>query len=172
MKGVVIYSSKYGATKQYAQWLSEELKLDLLDAKQLKKEDLVNYDLIVFGTSVYAGRFGITKLVKSSWDMLATKKKFLLVVGMTDPQKTVDIETMLKVNFSDEYLKQMPWYYLRGKLDIGSLGFFYRMLMKMMASMVKDEQEKIILQQGMDDVKREYLTPVVKGIRECTGEQV
>jgi len=32
-KIVIMYQSKYGATKKYAQWLSEELGCDLMETK-------------------------------------------------------------------------------------------------------------------------------------------
>lgn len=38
MKNLVLYKSKYGNTKQYAQWLSEELNWDLRDLSSFKKK--------------------------------------------------------------------------------------------------------------------------------------
>jgi len=39
-KTLVIYSSKYGHTKKYAEWLAEDLSADICDDKNLKKEML------------------------------------------------------------------------------------------------------------------------------------
>ncbi|NLM44598.1 MAG: hypothetical protein GX201_11400 [Clostridiales bacterium] len=44
---VVIYQSKYGATKKYAQWLAEELSCDLIETKKASIEQLEKYDVIM-----------------------------------------------------------------------------------------------------------------------------
>ena len=45
----VVYCSRYGSTKQYAQWLAEDLGADLYDVRRVYKEKLETYDTIVFG---------------------------------------------------------------------------------------------------------------------------
>ena len=37
MNAIVIYKTKYGSTKQYAEWIAEELGCDFIDAKNVKK---------------------------------------------------------------------------------------------------------------------------------------
>jgi len=54
-KTVVVYNSKYGYTKQYAQWLAEELNADMFNGKELKKNMLNDYSTVLFGSSLYAG---------------------------------------------------------------------------------------------------------------------
>ena len=53
MKGIVVYKSKYGATKKYAQWLCEETGFDMCEVSEAKIENLVEYEVIVFGGGVY-----------------------------------------------------------------------------------------------------------------------
>ena len=48
-KIVVMYQSKYGATKKYAEWLSKELSCDVIETKKAKVEDILAYDTIVLG---------------------------------------------------------------------------------------------------------------------------
>lgn len=48
-KVVVIYGSKYGTTEKYAKWISEELNCDLFSYKSIKKDNLLNYDTIIYG---------------------------------------------------------------------------------------------------------------------------
>ena len=49
MNTIVIYKSKYGATKQYALWIGEELGCKIVDAKNIKASDLAEYDNIIYG---------------------------------------------------------------------------------------------------------------------------
>jgi len=67
-KTVVIYKSKYGSAKRYAEWIAEETKGDLFDGSEIKAEDMLKYDTIVYGGSLYAvGILGIS-LIKKNFD--------------------------------------------------------------------------------------------------------
>ena len=51
---VVVYQSKYGATKKYAHWLSEELSCDFIETKKAQIEEVEQYDVIILGGGMYA----------------------------------------------------------------------------------------------------------------------
>ena len=53
-KGIILYQSKYGATKKYAQWLQEETGFDWLETKSANWQQLCEYDTIILGGGVYA----------------------------------------------------------------------------------------------------------------------
>ena len=46
---IIVYESKYGSTKKYAEWLSEELSCDLVEKKKTNIDELLNYDTIIYG---------------------------------------------------------------------------------------------------------------------------
>ena len=60
MRTLVIYYSKTGFAKRYAQWLEEDLACRCVPFSQRDSVDLAAYDKVVFGSSVHAG--GIRKL--------------------------------------------------------------------------------------------------------------
>lgn len=45
----VIYKSKYGSTKQYAEWIAKELDASLFEATNIKPSQLLDYDVVVYG---------------------------------------------------------------------------------------------------------------------------
>lgn len=51
-RGIILYQSKYGATKKYADWLVEETGYDCIETKNAKIADLHNYDVIILGGGV------------------------------------------------------------------------------------------------------------------------
>ena len=55
MKGLVIYKGKYGATKQYAMWIGQELQLSVASADRFPVDELSKYDYFILGSSVYIG---------------------------------------------------------------------------------------------------------------------
>ncbi len=54
-KYVVVYRSKYGATKKYALMLKEELSCEIYDAADYKKIPFERYSYVIFAGAVYAG---------------------------------------------------------------------------------------------------------------------
>ncbi|NSA18108.1 flavodoxin [Clostridium saccharobutylicum] len=66
MKIVVIYKSKTGFTKKYAEWISKELKADIFKSSKATREMLNEYDTIIYGGSLYAsGVIGIKLITKT-----------------------------------------------------------------------------------------------------------
>ena len=53
-KGIILYQSKYGATKKYVDWLVEETGFDFIETKKAKVNDLKEYEVIILGGGVYA----------------------------------------------------------------------------------------------------------------------
>lgn len=49
MKGIILYQSKYGATKRYADWISEETGFDRIETKKAKIETVEQYETIILG---------------------------------------------------------------------------------------------------------------------------
>ena len=47
MNGIILYQSKYGATKKYAQWLSEKTGFPCAETKQARLSDVREYDTIL-----------------------------------------------------------------------------------------------------------------------------
>ena len=45
-KIAVIYKSKYGTTKRYAEWIAHELDAHLFEASAIKPEVLSSYDIV------------------------------------------------------------------------------------------------------------------------------
>jgi len=81
MKGLVIYKGRYGATKQYAMWIAQELGLPAASADRFPVRELSNYDYFVIGSSVYIGKLEIRKWLKKNFDILINKKIFFVPGG-------------------------------------------------------------------------------------------
>ena len=54
MKTIVIYKTKYGSAKTYAQWIGEELSCKTVDARDITVQELEAYDNIIYGGGLYA----------------------------------------------------------------------------------------------------------------------
>ena len=66
MRGIILYQSKYGATKKYAVWLSEATGFPMQGINAAKASDLRQYDLLIVGGGIYAsGLAGLSYLKKN-----------------------------------------------------------------------------------------------------------
>ena len=54
MNGIIIYKSKYGATKKYAEWLSEATGFPCVSTKEADINKVAECDVVIVGGGVYA----------------------------------------------------------------------------------------------------------------------
>lgn len=139
MKTVVIYKSKTGFTRKYAEWIAEELSADIFDATKVDINMLTKYDTIVYGGSLYAvGIIGV-KLITKNLDKLKRKKIVVFATGASTSSDEV-ISEVLNRNFTLEQQKYIKFFYLRGGLNYSKLNHFDKFLMTLMKLKIKSKK--------------------------------
>jgi menaquinone-dependent protoporphyrinogen IX oxidase len=140
MKTIVIYKSKTGFTKKYAQWIAEALSADILDVSKVDINELNKYDNIVYGGSLYA--VGITglKLIIKNLEKLKDKKIVVFATGASPSSERV-INEVANKNFTSEQQKSIKFFYLRGGFDYKKLNFFDRFLMTLLKWKIKSKNK-------------------------------
>ena len=73
-KIIVIYKSKYGSTKYYADWIAKNIDADLLEVSEAKIEKLKNYHTIVYGGPLFAFRISGVKFITKNIEKIKHKK--------------------------------------------------------------------------------------------------
>jgi len=144
-KTLIIYSSKYGHTKKYAQWLAEELNADICESENLNIDKLKSYFTIIFGSSIYAGRNkGAVTLVKC-FEQIKDKKIVLFTVGMYDTnseENIIAINKELNKVITPEIRKRIEIFHVRGGIDCQNLSFPHKMMMKFAHSSLSKKSER------------------------------
>ncbi len=136
-KGVILYQSKYGATKKYADWLVEETGYDCVETKNAKVENLQNYDVIILGGGVYASGIAGLQFLKKNISQLADKKIAVFAVGAS-PYDEKAINQIRDMHFKDA-LNNIPLFYCRGAWDEDKMKFFDKTLCKMLKKAVSKQ---------------------------------
>jgi menaquinone-dependent protoporphyrinogen IX oxidase len=77
MRTLIIYQSKYGSTKQYAEWINQAVESDITDIDNAYRLDLDSYDIIVLGTYFHASHIKMRKFIIKKWDEFKSKKVIL-----------------------------------------------------------------------------------------------
>ena len=80
---IVIYKSKYGSTRTYAEWIAEELGCRAVDAKSVRIEDIADYDTVIYGGGLYAEIIAGVSLITKNIDRLKGKKIIVYTTGIT-----------------------------------------------------------------------------------------
>lgn len=83
-KSIVIYTSKRGSAKQYAEWIAEELSCEAVPLSDAKSLNLHEFDCIIYGGWIRgSGIVGFDKFAKMLDDEL-TKRLIVYGVGIAD----------------------------------------------------------------------------------------
>lgn len=134
MKTIVVYKSKYGYTKKYAEWIAEELHCEIKENAAFA--DIADYDMIICGGGCYAGTINGAKLITKNLSRLSGKKMILFAVGSSSGADK-DIIPFWEKNLTPEQRKLIAHFYLRGGFDYGRLGSADKLMMNMLKSHLK-----------------------------------
>ena len=173
-KGIILYQSKYGATKKYADWLMEETGYDCIETKNAKVENLRNYDVIILGGGVYASGNAGLQFLKMNINQLVDKKIAVFAVGAS-PYDEKAVQQIRDMHFKDA-LSNIPLFYCRGAWDEEKMKFADRTLCNMLQKAVAKQNPKeyepwqkalmCAVGQKCDWTDKSYLDPLLKHIEE------
>lgn len=140
MKTVIIYATKHGCSEKCAKWLAEKLSgtVDLHNLKMGDGVDLAQYDRVILGGSIYAGRMlkEVTAFCQNRLDQLKGKRLGLFTCGMN--QKEADAQ--LKANYPEELLERaVVADCFGGEYNLKEMNFFEKTIVKMVARMEAKE---------------------------------
>ncbi|HEY5969425.1 MAG TPA: flavodoxin domain-containing protein [Chitinophagaceae bacterium] len=168
MKGLVIYKGKYGATKQYAMWIGQELRLPVASADRFPVDELPKYDYFILGSSVYVGKLEIKDWLKKNFQVMQNKKIFFFQVAGSPIEQIEKRETYNKGSLPTAILEKIQFYYLPGRMIMRNLSAWDRFMLKMGAKLAKDPVEKKTMLTDFDNVKKENTFPLIAVVRTFT----
>lgn len=148
MKTAVIYKSKTGFAKKYAEWIAEELSADIFDATKITIDTLKDYDTVIYGAGLYAVGINGVKLITKNMDQLKNKRIVVFATGVS-PSREHDIKKVQDSNFTLEQQEYIKFFYLRGGFDYGRLTTFDKVLMTLLKWKIKSKKELTPDEKGM-----------------------
>jgi menaquinone-dependent protoporphyrinogen IX oxidase len=141
MKTVVIYKSKTGFAKKYAEWIAEELSADIFDVSKITTNMLIAYDTVIYGSGLYAVGINGVKYITQNLDKLKDKKVVVFATGAS-PSREEAISEVRDKNFTSEEQKHIQFFYLRGGFDYSKLKPFDKVLMILLKWKMKIKRKK------------------------------
>lgn len=173
MNGVILYQSKYGATKRYADWLSEETGFKCIETKKADINEIITYDTIILGGAIYASGIAGLSFLKKNIRKLAGKKIVVFCCGAS-PYEEKAIQQIREHNMKGD-LSDIPLFYCRGAWDLDAMSFKDRTLCKLLRKSVEKKDpseyelwEKALMEAGDDKcdwTDKKYLDPILECIK-------
>ena len=176
-KAIVLYTSRRGSTKQYAEWIAEDLGCEAVPLDEAGKLDLYEYECIVYGGWIRgSGIVGFDKLSKSL-DGELLGRLIVYGTGLADetPENYMQVWGFSIGRLDPQNEHKAVLYILGGRYDPAAVTGFDRILMKIMrrvllsgstpdARMQADKVRERI-DNGVDLVRRENIDSLVRDAR-------
>ena len=170
---IIIYGSRHGAAKRYAEGLAESTGIKAVDYNEI--DSLEPFKRVIYIGAIYAS--GVIGLKKTMAKLLPDQELFVITVGMVDPADQAFIGPLreaLKKLIPPQMYDEKRIFHLRGAIDYGQLELKYRILMKMMYSQAaKLPEEKLTSEfkavlatygKKVDYVDLEMLQPLIDAL--------
>ena len=171
---LVAYKSVTGFTRQYAQWIGEELDCPVADLNDISAQDVEKCEIFIFGGRCHAGRVDGLKEAKRLFEKGGCKRLILFACGATPNSMEDMIAQVWEKNLTGEELKSILHFYMQGGLKYETMPFGDRLMMKFFAAAVRGKKNKSPYDEAMaravggsfDIASREYIKPLVACARE------
>ena len=166
--GIIMYQSKYGATKKYANWLVEMTGFDCMETPNATLDMVLQYKTIVLCGGIYASGIAGLSFVKKHFRDLNDKKIAVFCVGAS-PYDEQAFNEIKKHNLKGE-LSDIPLFYGRGAWDESLMSFKDRTLCKLLQKAIAKKDPNTYepwmkalmcsVGKSCDWTDRKYLAPI------------
>lgn len=175
---VIIYKSKYGSTKQYAQWTAQTLNCDIFEQQKFTPQMFKNYDIIIYGGGLYAGGINGISLITKNLELLKNKKIIVFTCGLADPKNATNIKNInnnIDKAFDVQVKSKIKFFHLRGGIDYSKLSIVHKSMMAMLKHVLlkKDKnsltrEDKELLEtygKSVDFTDKSTIQPIISYIK-------
>lgn len=160
MNRIVVYTSKTGFTRKYAEWIAQALGCEAAELKKTDISALSHYDQVIYGGWIMGN------MVSGYDKMKPLNVRSLLVFGsgMSAPTDTVR-QTIAQQNG----IPEENFYYFEGGYAPEKVGFMGRTMIKMIVgkltkkeSKTQEELHMLEMVKGADHTRQDAIEPLVE----------
>lgn len=128
-KTVILYKTKYGSTKKYAEWIAESIDADIFDVSQFDASQIDKYSTVVFGSFVHGGKINNISFIRSNWSSLS-EKKVVVFASTNAPSDDPGQNRVFEASLPMEIRNKTKYFPLRGAFDFKNLDFIDKLTMQ------------------------------------------
>jgi len=179
LKATVLYRSKTGFTKKYAEWIAEDLSVDAHNLDDVKNLSVLlqGTDTLVFGGGLYAiGINGLKKLLADE-SMRDIRNIFVFCTGLSIDSEEVQRE-IYESNIKGVDKLNIKLYYYRGGFNFKKLSLMDQFLMRILKLKIelKKKRKKLasdelgmlaVFNRQVDFTDRKLIRKLVQDVQSC-----
>jgi len=159
MNGAIFFSSKYGSTAQYANWIGEATGLPVFNIK-VHSADLSKYDFLILGSPIIYYKLTIHKWVKKHLATLVDKPIIFFSVSGAGAGSKLD--GWIADSLPENFISRMYHVALRGRQIPKELSWYDWMMLKIAALANKDPVARKQEFEGFDFMDKSSIAPILK----------
>ena len=171
-RGIILYRSKYGAAKRYANWLAQATGFDCVEIGKADIDAVRQVPAVILCGGIYAGGIGGIGWIQAHWQALQGCKLAVFAVGASPWD--ADALRELRARNLKPPMEKIPCFYGRGAWDESVMGFRDRVLVKLLKKMTAKQDpagyepwQAALMSAGSglaDWTDRAYLRPLLDAI--------
>ena len=171
-KVLIVYRSKYGATKKYVDMLRDELDCDVMESRDHSGIEFEKYRGIIFAGGIYASGISGLDVLRKNYKRLKAQRVAVFCVGASPFDEKAILE--IKNHNLQGELTDIPVFYGRGMWSESEMNLIDRTLCKMLQKSIAKKDAglhepwmKALLSavgQSCDWTDPKYLIPLIEYI--------
>ncbi len=169
MNGAIFFSSKYGSTAQYANWIGEATGLPVFNAKKTSA-DPSEYDFLILGSPIIYYKLYMRKWVKRKWS--AIKDKPIIIFTVSGASAGPKLDKWFADSLPEHMISQMKHVALRGRQKPEELSWYDRKMLIIGAMKNKDPQAKKEELEGFDYMDKSSIEPSLKLVQQIQSSEM
>ena len=118
MKDVaLVYMSKYGHTKQYADWIKDDLGIHVVPITSFNAAQMLSYKLVIFASGVYSDKIQIMDFIKKNGSAINSSRMMIAAVTWYTNGSEEAKKKLIDVNYPDNFKNIVPMVVLNSGID-------------------------------------------------------
>lgn len=171
---IVLYKSVTGFTRQYADWISEELNCASQELDHYSQKAVKECRLLIFGGRFHAGMLDGLKKARKIFQENPSVTPVIFAVGAVEETEHAVIEDSWKNNLTEEEYQRIPHFYLPGGLCYEKMPLNDRLMIKVFSFLLKRKKVKSqyettmlkLMEHSFDRTSREAILPLISCVQE------
>ena len=159
MKGAIFFSSKYGSTEEYAEWIAQATDLPVFNVNDTNA-DPAAYDFLILGSPIIYYKLIIHKWVKKHLAILAHKP--IIFFSVSGAPAGAKLDGWIANSLPKDFIASMRHVALQGRQIPEELTYYDRTMLKIAALFNRDPKARKVEFEGFDFMEYASIEPIVE----------
>ena len=162
-KGAILFSTMYGSTAQYANWIGEATGLPVFNIKD-RTIDLSVYDFLVLGSPIIYHKVHNWKWVRKH--LAELEKKPIIFFTVSGAPAGVKLDGWIADSLPQEFIAKMHHVVLRGRQNPKELRWWDRLMLIIGSMRNPDPVASKEELEGFDFMDKSSIEPIIKLVQQ------